>query len=126
MKECNSCGKCCIKYSNGQLSASADEVEYWDVFRPEIAEYVSNGEIWSAPATGKLIELCPWLRKAPGSKIYTCAIYYDRPDDCRFYPSTVAEMIRDECEMIEPRDLADSKKAQRALDKIMADSRPSS
>jgi len=124
IKECNSCGKCCIKYSNGQLSASTDEIEYWNVFRPDIAEYVSNGKIWSTPETGKLIELCPWLRKAPDSKVYRCDIYYDRPEDCQFYPSTIAEMIRDECEMLEDKDITNPKKAQQALDKIMADSRP--
>lgn len=76
-----------------------------------------------SPETGKLIELCPWLKKAPDSNVYTCAIYYDRPDDCKFYPVTIAEMIRDECEMLEDRDLANPKQAQRDLDKIMADSR---
>lgn len=124
MKECNSCGKCCIKYSNGQLSASDEEVNYWEVFKPEIAEYVRNSELWVSPETGKLIELCPWLEKAPNSNIYTCAIYYDRPDDCRFYPSTIAEMVADECEMIESHDLANPKQAQISLDRIMADSRP--
>lgn len=124
MKECNSCGKCCIKYSNGQLSASAEEVEYWDVFRPDIAEYVSNGKLWMSLETGKLIELCPWLRKAPDSNLYTCDIYYDRPDDCKFYPTTIAEMIQDECEMLDANDVANPKQAQKALDKMMADSRP--
>ena len=70
------------------------------MFKPYIAEYVNDGEIWSDPSTGKLIELCPWLRKETDSKVYTCAIYFDRPEDCRYYPSTIAEMIRDECEMI--------------------------
>ena len=124
MKECNSCGKCCIKYSNGQLSASEEEVKYWEVFKPDIAEYVQNNELWFSPKTGKLIELCPWLEKAPNSTVYTCAIYYDRPDDCRYYPSTIAEMVIDECEMIEPHDLVDTKQAQIRLDYIMADSRP--
>lgn len=125
IKQCNSCGKCCIKYSNGQLSASEDEIEYWDVFRPEIAEYVSNGKLWISPETGKLIELCPWLTKAPDSNVYTCDIYYDRPEDCKFYPVTIAEMIRDECEMLEKQDLARPQQAQKALDILMSDSRPS-
>jgi hypothetical protein len=33
-------------------------------------------------------------------------------------------MIRDKCEMLEPRDLVHPKQAQRALDYLMADSRP--
>ncbi|HHJ18661.1 MAG TPA: YkgJ family cysteine cluster protein, partial [Gammaproteobacteria bacterium] len=28
MKECNQCGKCCIKYSDGGLSASSSEIEF--------------------------------------------------------------------------------------------------
>lgn len=105
MKACNSCGKCCIKYSNGQLVATEQEIEYWDEIRPDIAEYVNQENIWSSPETGELLALCPWLRKEPGTTIYRCEIYDDRPDDCRDYPSNIAEMIRDECEMLEPRDL---------------------
>ena len=123
MKECNSCGKCCIKYSNGQLSASHEEIEYWDVFRPDIAEYVSNSEIWMSPKTGELIELCPWLKKSSDSAVYLCDIYHDRPDDCKFYPSNIAEMIRDECEMLEDKDVKNPKQAKKSLDLIMIDSR---
>ena len=84
MKDCTQCGKCCIKYSNGGLSASASEIELWDIFRPDIYQYVRNGNIWMDPVTGKQIELCPWLRKerneASGKELYTCDIYYDRPN----------------------------------------------
>ncbi|NRA70578.1 MAG: YkgJ family cysteine cluster protein [Gammaproteobacteria bacterium] len=126
MKTCNSCGKCCIKYSNGALSASETEIELWEVFNPNIAEYVKNGEIWADPSSGKLLELCPFLRKTTNTKSvvqYTCDIYYDRPDDCKYYPSNVREMINDQCEMIEASDLLDLTKAQRKLDIIMVDSR---
>ena len=123
MKDCNSCGKCCIKYSNGALSASKQEIELWEVFTPAIAEYVNNGEIWADPKTGKLLELCPFLRQEKPGTPYTCGIYLDRPDDCKYYPSNVQEMILDDCEMIEPSDLKDLKKAQAKLDIIMIDSR---
>lgn len=126
MKDCNSCGKCCIKYSNGALSASKQEVELWEVFNPDIAEYVSKGEIWADPESGKLLELCPFLREEKSTTSaaikYSCDIYLDRPDDCKYYPSNVQEMILDECEMIEAQDLKDLKKAQAKLDIIMADS----
>ncbi len=56
MKECNQCGKCCIKYSNGGLSV-------------------------------------------------------------------VEEMMIDEYEMLEEKDLSNPIQAQKALDKIMEDSR---
>ena len=123
MKECNQCGKCCTKYSNGGLSASENEIKFWDVFRPEIYEYVTDGNIWMEPTTGEQLKLCPWLRKQPNN-IYTCDIYFDRPDDCKYYPVTIEQMIEDDCEMIEARDLKNPNLAQKAIDKLMADSRP--
>lgn len=116
MKECNSCGKCRIKYSNGQLAASEDEIEYWNVFRPDIAEYVQQSKIWMNPETGAQIERCPWLKKSADSNHYLCEIYHDRPEDCKIYPSTIAEMIRDECEMLEDKDIKYPKQAQRDLE----------
>ncbi len=129
MKECNQCGKCCIKYGDGALSASSEEIEMWALFRPKIYQYVKNDEIWFDPQTGKQLSVCPFLEVEPRSKDtekkkYTCAIYLDRPEDCRHYPSSIPEMIRDECEMIEAVDLTNSKKAQQTLDRIMSNSRP--
>ncbi|MBL4711190.1 MAG: YkgJ family cysteine cluster protein [Gammaproteobacteria bacterium] len=127
MKECNQCGKCCIKYSNGGLTTSASQIDYWENYRPEIYKYVKDGNIWMDPDTGKQIERCPWLRKAPQlsnyKNKYTCDIYFDRPDDCRFYPSSLDEMVADGCEMLEKKDLANPKQGQKALDIIMQDSR---
>ncbi|WP_426415359.1 hypothetical protein [Aestuariirhabdus sp. LZHN29] len=74
------------------------------------------------PDTGEQLERCPWLRKAPGRPLYTCDIYYDRPDDCKHYPVSVGQMIRDGCEMIEVKDLSDPVQAQSELDEIMEDS----
>lgn len=129
MKSCTQCGKCCTKYSSGGLSATADEIEMWALFRPDIAEYVQNGKIWMDPTSGKQIELCPFLRLAAtpsgtNQAIYTCDIYHDRPDDCKFYPVTIKQMLDDECEMIEIKDLTDLKQAQKTLNTLMADSRP--
>ena len=123
MKDCNQCGKCCIKYSNGGLSASQSEIELWEIFKPEIYQYVSNGEIWFDPKTGEQIERCPWLRKLPDQEKYTCDIYYDRPEDCRLYPTNIEEMERDGCEMLEEKDFKDRKRAQIELDNLMEDSR---
>ena len=67
---------------------------------------------------------CPWLRKVPDENKYLCDIYNDRPGDCRHYPVTVDDMINDECEMLEVKDLANPKQAQKMLDQLMADSRP--
>jgi Fe-S-cluster containining protein len=124
MKDCNQCGKCCIKYSNGGLSVSQSEIDLWELFKPDIYQYVSNGKIWVDPKTGEQIERCPWLRKEPNQEKYTCDIYYDRPDDCKSYPVRIDEMERDECDMLEAGDLEDRKQAQIELDKLMEGSRP--
>lgn len=123
MKDCNSCGKCCIKYGGQDLSVSQSEIELWDVFHPELLDYVKKGEIWFDPKTGQQVERCPFLKLDESNKGYLCEIYFARPDDCKFYPSTVQEMIFDECEMIEPKDKLDLKLAQKKLDKLMQDSR---
>ena len=120
MIECNQCGKCCKKYGNGGLSVSETEIEYWEVNRPDIYKYVSGGNIWMDPDTGEQIELCPWLKKLPDKNIYICNIYNDRPEDCRAYPSTIDEMILDECEMIETQDLQNQQQAKKTLEMLMA------
>ncbi|GEB71461.1 hypothetical protein PC2016_1473 [Pseudoalteromonas carrageenovora] len=128
MKECNQCGKCCIKYGGGDLSATKEEIDLWELFNPEIYEYVKNNEIWFDPKTGMRLSTCPFLEIAPkkeplAKNMYTCSIYLDRPEDCRHYPSLIPEMIRDECEMIEPSDIKNQTRAQQKLDILMIDSR---
>lgn len=130
MKDCNQCGKCCIKYGSGDLSATQEEIDLWEIFNPEIFDYVKNEEIWFDPKSGLRLERCPFLEIAPkknaqAPNLYTCSIYLNRPEDCRHYPSLISEMIRDECEMIEVVDIENIKKAQIKLDILMADSRPS-
>lgn len=122
MKDCNQCGKCCIKYGNGGLSASTDEIAFWEIFRPHIHRYVNNENIWSSPETGLPLTRCPWLREEQGK--YFCEIYFDRPDDCKYYPVNIDQMVKDECEMLEPGDLKRPLQAQGILDRLMADSRP--
>jgi len=129
MKECNQCGKCCIKYGGGDLAATQEEIDLWEIFNPEIFKYVKNNEIWFDPDSGLRLSSCPFLDIAAKTNAlepnkYTCSIYLDRPEDCRHYPSLIAEMIRDECEMIEAIDLTNQKPAQIKLDLLMKDSRP--
>jgi len=129
MKDCNQCGKCCIKYGDGDLSATQEEIDLWEIFNPDIFDYVKNNEIWFDPKSGLRLNRCPFLDIAPKTKPdekdkYTCSIYLDRPEDCRHYPSLIAEMVRDECEMIEVSDLSKPKQAQIKLDILMQDSRP--
>jgi Fe-S-cluster containining protein len=76
------------------------------------------------PDTGKQIERCPWLRQLPNENKFICDIYDDRPDDCKHYPVTINQMVKDECEMLEVKDLSNPKQAQKFLDRLMAESRP--
>lgn len=135
MKECTQCGKCCLHYGDGGLAASAEEILAWETFNPDIARYVVDGKIWMDPSSGAQLARCPWLEEAPqaaanganganGATVYGCRIYADRPEDCRHYPTSIPEMLRDNCQMLEVRDLDDPRQAQIVLDRIMADSRP--
>jgi Fe-S-cluster containining protein len=129
MKDCNQCGKCCIKYGASDLSVTKEEIDLWEIFNPEIFKFVKNAEVWFEPNSGLRLKSCPFLeidqqKDALAEIKYTCSIYLDRPEDCRHYPSLIAEMIRDECEMIESIDLEHTKKAQIKLDELMQESRP--
>ncbi|WP_075186203.1 YkgJ family cysteine cluster protein [Teredinibacter haidensis] len=129
MKNCNQCGKCCIKYGDGDLSATKYEIDLWEIFNPEIFKFVNDNEIWFDPESNSRLRRCPFLEAEPkkdslAPNIYTCSIYLDRPEDCRHYPSLIHEMIRDECEMIELVDLENIEKSQIKLDLLMRDSRP--
>ena len=124
MKDCNQCGKCCIKYGGGDIAATQEEIDLWELFNPDIFEYVKDGKIWFDPQTQQQLDRCPFLELAPKSTSkekdkYTCSIYLDRPDDCRQYPSLITEMVRDECEMIEITDLDNPKKAQAKLERLV-------
>ncbi len=124
MKLCNSCGKCCERAGNGGLSASAEEIDWWEIHRPDIFRYVDGNRIWVDPETSEYFPRCPWLRSSDDGSSLSCDIYHDRPEECRHYPIDIDQMLRDECEMLERRDLLDLKRAQRKLDQIMIDSRP--
>lgn len=128
MKNCNGCGKCCETAGNGGLAASAEEIDWWVNHRPDIARFVAvegrGGRIWVDPASGEYLPRCPWLQQGTDGRFVQCGIYDDRPEDCRHYPVEVAQMISHDCEMLEPSDRADHRRAQRRLDLIMSDSRP--
>ena len=126
MKACNQCGKCCIKYGDGGIEATVEEIDMWELFRPDIYQYVRDYKLWFDPKTHAPLSQCPFLEKIPKTNPtepvkYSCGIYEDRPEDCRLYPSSINEMVRDECEMIETIDLTHPKQAKIAFDKLMAD-----
>ncbi len=124
MKSCNACGKCCTKYGGGGLSATPEEIENWKEYRPDIYRFVANGEIWTNPETGLVLESCPFLYQDSTGRRQLCKIYDQRPEDCRLYPSSVDEMIQDDCEMIELKDRRNPRQAVKDLAALMADSRP--
>jgi len=124
MKDCNQCGKCCTNYGGSDLSASDSEIDWWERYRPGIFRYVRDGRLWFSPVTGKPVARCPWLRKLPKQHKYICRIYRDRPEDCRHYPVTIEQMIKDDCEMLEAGDMENLRQSQVKLDKLMVDSRP--
>jgi len=114
MRPCNQCGKCCLRYGGGNLVAEQHEIDAWEEHRPDIFAFVSHGKIWCAPGTNHVLDRCPWLEGQ--SPPYTCAIYFDRPEDCRSYPGTLNDMVRDECEMLELKDLARPETARITLE----------
>ena len=124
MKNCNSCGKCCETAGNGGLSASAEDIDWWEAHRPDIFRYVLDKKIWVDPTSGEYFPQCPWLQRSLDGGKFSCAIYEDRPEDCRHYPVDIAQMVDVDCEMLERRDLVDLKRAQKTLDEMMIDSRP--
>ncbi|GAA6206184.1 hypothetical protein NBRC116600_29820 [Thalassotalea sp. SU-HH00458] len=124
LKACNQCGKCCIKYGDGGIEATVEEIDMWAIFRPNIYQYVREYKLWFDPDTQQQLSQCPFLEKLPNQKAnepvkYSCGIYEDRPQDCRLYPSSINEMVRDECEMIETFDLTHPKQAQVAFEKLI-------
>ena len=119
MKDCNACGKCCIKYGGGQLAASHGDLEIWGSFGPDIDAYVIDGKIWFDPQSKSLLDRCPWLKVDPLTPSrYLCEVYADRPEHCRAYPMTLTDMLNDECEMLESSDLKNLKQAEIDLQKI--------
>ena len=116
MKACNACGRCCQIYGGGRLAASEGDLQWWTAARPTIDAYVRDGQIWVSPETGEQLTDCPWLEPPVGPDAgYTCAIYEDRPEECRQYPSNLDEMYRDGCEMLEAQDLKAPAKALERL-----------
>ena len=129
MQNCNSCGKCCVKYSNGDLSASDQDIDMCELFKPDIAAYVKKGLIWLSAQSGKQLSLLRFLQETNNTgktaqSVYTSSSYFDLPEDWRFYPVTVKPVINDECEMLQQGDLLNPKQAQKDLDHLLSDSRP--
>ena len=53
---------------------------------------------------------------------FSCDIYFGRPKNCRVYHVRVSNMINDECEMLEPKNLPNVQQAQETRDTRYRDS----
>jgi Fe-S-cluster containining protein len=94
---CRQCANCCrhLEY-HGELTDA--DYRLWRLRgRKDILKHVriirKNGEIvayriWCDPATGNLMEGCPWLERLPEEKCYRCLIHDVRPGICRQYPGS--------------------------------------
>ena len=51
-------------------------------------------------------------------------LFVIKPSGVAYSALTIDQMVEDECEMLEVKDLSVPKQAQKTLDKIMSDSRP--
>ncbi len=84
---CLCCGQCCEAFG-GHLQASPSDLERWrQRGREDILRRVSSiGWLWIDPETGALADRCPYLEET-GPQTKVCAIYEDRPEICRDYPT---------------------------------------
>ena len=103
MKSCNQCGKCCIKYGGNLGVATGNDLEVWELEKPELLDFIYSEnlpDIWISPTDGEELNHCPWLYTKTVNK-YACEINDVRPTVCRNYPVSIEQMKKDECEMLE-------------------------
>lgn len=103
---CTRCGKCCLnEHYMMTLTATARDVARWQrEGRDDILRYVAKVrpglyDLWVDD--GVELSRCPFLRKDRGAATYHCRIYETRPEACRGYPVDYAQMVNDECEIID-------------------------
>lgn len=84
---CLQCGQCCESFG-GHLRASARDLERWrEHGRQDLLDATNHlGWIWVDPVTRKNVDPCPHIDRSDPEHA-RCAIYEDRPDMCRDYPT---------------------------------------
>jgi Fe-S-cluster containining protein len=104
---CTRCGKCCLNDSYmSTLSIDRTDVARWrKQGRADILQYVWSitpavHDAWVKP-DGSECTRCPFVRKDAGAATYKCRIYDMRPQVCRDYPSSYAQMEFVGCEIID-------------------------
>jgi Fe-S-cluster containining protein len=104
---CTRCGKCCLNDGYmSTLSFDRTDVARWrKQGRTDILQYVWSifpgvHDAWIKP-DGSDCTRCPFVRKDAGAATYKCRIYDTRPQVCRDYPSSYAQMEFVGCEIID-------------------------
>ena len=102
---CTRCGKCCLdEHYMLTLSATDEDVARWeDEGHEDILQYVDTikpgvHDLWIKD--GEELARCPFVRKDKGKPTYRCTIYETRPEACRKYPVSVAQMVALGCEIL--------------------------
>jgi Fe-S-cluster containining protein len=104
---CTRCGKCCLNEDYmGTLEASRADVGRWRrQKRHDILWYVLSisdrqHDLWIKP-DGTECSRCPFVRKDRNKPTHSCRIYDTRPEICREYPGSYAQMKDIGCEIID-------------------------
>lgn len=84
---CLECGGCCESFG-GHLKASARDLDRWrKAGRSDLLARVNRlGWLWVDPVTKRAQAPCPFIVRIDRERA-RCAIYEQRPDICRDYPT---------------------------------------
>jgi Fe-S-cluster containining protein len=84
---CVQCGQCCESFG-GHLRASPHDLKRWrEHGRQDLLDSANHlGWVWVDPVTKERVSPCPHIDRSDPEHV-RCAIYADRPDMCRDYPT---------------------------------------
>lgn len=84
---CLQCGQCCESFG-AHLRASPHDLKRWQEHgRQDLLDCANRlGWIWVDPETKEPVDVCPHIVRDDPEHA-RCAIYDDRPDICRDYPT---------------------------------------
>jgi Fe-S-cluster containining protein len=103
---CTRCGKCCLNDDYmSTLSFDRTDVARWRkqgarTFCSTSGRSFREYDAWIKP-DGSDCTRCPFARKDAGAATHKCRIYDTRPQVCRDYPSSYAQMEFVGCEIID-------------------------
>ena len=92
---CRQCGQCCRFLDYHDAVTAADVARWQALGRSDILAWVGGYRreggnpvyrIWVDPATGRLVETCPFLKHDAAGNRWVCRIHDVKPGICRQYP----------------------------------------